>query len=111
MDEEIQIVWPIVHNDVLSRLDTDFESFRGELETQLSLVRDIQGGIVHGPIRLASAVDRKLTQNSQRSEKQGEMINGLYTAMRELIGRRKESEGKHHNPSKIHIGRPIHDRY
>ena len=57
----------------------------GELETQLSWVRDMQGGKVQGSNQLASAVDSKLIQNSKRSGKKGEMIKGIYTSMQELI--------------------------
>ena len=85
MGEEIQVIWPIFHNDVLARLDIDFESFRVELETQLSRVRDIQGKLAHGANQLSIDVDIKSIQNSQRSEQQGETINGIYTAMQELI--------------------------
>ena len=91
--EKIQVVEPIVHNDVLARLDIGCESFRGgKLETQLSRVRDIAGKLVQGANQLVIDVDRKLIQNSQRSKKRGEMIKGLYTAMREFIGGREESE-------------------
>ena len=58
MAEKIQAIWPIVHKDVLARLNIDCESFRG-LETQRSSVRDIQGGIVQGPNQLVNDVDRK----------------------------------------------------
>ena len=81
MAENIQVTGPIGHKDVLARLNIDCGSFRVELETHLSWVRDIQGELVQGSNQLAIAVDRELIQDSQRSEKTGGVIKGLYTSM------------------------------
>ena len=48
--EELQPLGPIAHKAVLARLNIDCESFRGELETQLSWVGDIQMELVQGGI-------------------------------------------------------------
>ena len=56
------------------------------METQLNWVSNIQGPLVQGVQQLAHAVDSKLIQNDQRSETQEEMIKGICTAMRELLG-------------------------
>ena len=111
MAEELQPLGPIAHKAVLARLNIDCESFRGELETQLSWVRDMQGKQVQGSNQITIDVDSKLIQYSQRSEQQGAMIKGLYTSMRELIGGRGGIGKKHPNPPKIHTGRPKTGRY
>ena len=41
--EQIQVLWPHVHQDVLTRLNAGCESFRGELETHLCGLRDVHG--------------------------------------------------------------------
>ena len=105
MAVKIQGIGKIAHKDVLDRLNIDCESFRGELETQLSWVRDIQWQLVQGANQLSIDVDSKLIQYSQRSEQQGAMIKGLYTSMQELIGVGKNRQ-ENILVRKIHIGRP-----
>ena len=51
MAEQIQALWSHVHQDVLTRLNNGCESFRVELDTQICLVIDIQGQVVHGADR------------------------------------------------------------
>ena len=78
MPAQIQVTWPVVHKDVLARMNIGCESFRG------GGVRDAAkpGKRYSAVDQLASDVGRKLIQNSQRGEKKGEMINLLYTSMR-----------------------------
>ena len=87
MAKKIKALWPYVHHDVLTRLNIGCESFRGELETQLNRVSNIQGDISQGVPQFAHAVDSRLIQNNQRNETKEGMIKELYTAARNLVGK------------------------
>ena len=86
MAEAIQILGPHVHQDVLTRLNKDCGSFRGELETQLCWARDVQGDIVQGAQQFAQAVYSKLVQNDQSNDAQGGTIRELITSVRNSGG-------------------------
>ena len=68
MAEKIQLLRPYVQQDVLTRLNTGCESFRGKLETHLNRVGNIQGQIVQGGQQFAHDVVNKLIQNDQRND-------------------------------------------
>ena len=102
MHETIQVIGPIVRNDVLDRVDIDCESFRGVgVRNATKFCKRYSRETSAWAHQLASDVDRKLIQTSQRGGKQGVMINGLYTSMRESIGGREESTRKHPNPENL----------
>ena len=78
MAGQIQVLGLYVHQDVLTRMNTGCESFRGELERLLNWVSNIQGQIVQGAQQFAHDVDNKLIQNDQSNETQEGMIKELY---------------------------------
>ena len=115
MDAQIQLLGPNVHQDVLIWMNNGRGSFRGELETQLRRVRNVQGRLFQGAQQFSHAVDNKLVQNDQRNDTQGGTIKELFTEMQNLGGRgwanREESARKHSYASKSHNGRTRTGRY
>ena len=77
MPGQIKVEWPIVHNDVLARVNIGAKVLGG-VRNATKLVKRYSRKTSQGADQLAIDVDSKLIQNSQRRGKQGEMINRLY---------------------------------
>ena len=60
LNDQIQVLWPHVHQDVLAILNNGGECFRCELETHLGGMRDVRRQLAQGPKQLPNAVDTKL---------------------------------------------------
>ena len=85
MAEHIQVLGSNVHQDVLAKLNLGFELFRNELGAQLNWLAGIHGQLAYGVNHLANAVDSKLLESSERSDREERVISELYTAMRKVM--------------------------
>ena len=81
MAEQIQVIWPNVHHDVLAKLNFSCELVRSELGTQLNWLRGVQVQIDGGVNHWGNAVDTKLVESSERCDREENVVSELYTAM------------------------------
>ena len=103
VDEQIQVLGPHVHQDILAKLNIGCELFGEELGAQVNWIKDAQCEILQGAHQLANDVDTRLIRNDQRNAAKEGATYGLFTTMRNLAEEMEKNCQGDRRPIKLHI--------
>ena len=92
MADQIQRLGSRANQKAIGKLNFSFEMFRNEAGTQLNYLKVLQAQLDGEVGRLEKAVCIKLTESTERSDKQENVVCGLFSAITEvaleLVGNR-----------------------